>query len=215
MSTFAGWEAAVLAAIGAPQTPNNVAFLDSWANLEGGTAAYNPLNTTLPAAGSSAYNGVGVQSYTSPQQGVASTAQTLLNGNYPNLVAALRSGNPFGSSAIANDLSTWSGGGYSSVPVPAGLTTTSQGSTVGASTPGGSLNIGGVTIGPWENVPDPSTLGGQALTGLAPLTNAITSAAQNAGLLAIALAFIAGGFAWLAAPTIKEYAPKVAEAAAA
>jgi hypothetical protein len=103
--------------------------------------------------------------------------------------------------------------------VPAGLSTTSQGSTVQASTPGGSLNVGGVTIGPWENVPDPSTVGGQAITAtsnsLSGLSQTITSAAQNAGLLAIALAFIAGGFAWLAAPTIKEYAPKVAEAAAA
>lgn len=115
MSTFPGWESQVLRAIGAPVTKGNVAFLDTWQRFEGGSANFNPLNTTQPAAGSSNYNSVGVKNYTSAQQGVAATAATLQNGRYNTVVSLLRTGNPSGSllsgkfdkTQVASEISTW------------------------------------------------------------------------------------------------------------
>ena len=110
MASWSGWENAVLAAINAPISTANVAFLDAWQNAEGGSAAYNPLNTTQ-GPGASLYNSAGVWNFESAAQGAQQTAATLLNGYYPNIIAALRSGNPssyYGQ--IAGELDTWGTG---------------------------------------------------------------------------------------------------------
>jgi hypothetical protein len=92
MGAFNGYAQELLSKLGAPATANNVAFLNAWAKAEGGNASYNPFNTTQPAPGASNYNSVGVRNYTSPQQGISATIQTLLNGRYGNIVQGLRSG---------------------------------------------------------------------------------------------------------------------------
>lgn len=94
MATFTGWQAAILKAIKAPVTATNVKWLTAWQASEGGTAANNPLNTTQPAGGATNYNSIGVKNYPTAASGAAATAATLLNGRYPSIVAALRSGNP-------------------------------------------------------------------------------------------------------------------------
>ena len=108
----------MLAAIGAPNTAGNLAFLDSWHAYEGGTATNNPMNTTQPEPGASLYNSVGVRNYTSPKQGTTATAATLENGHYPALLAALRSGDPYtyiDPNGVAANLGTW--GSSTFVPV--------------------------------------------------------------------------------------------------
>ena len=112
MGTFANWETSVLTAISAPVTKENISFLDSWANAEGGSAAYNPLNTTQPEPGATNYNSVGVKIFTDAQSGVTATATTLENGLYPDLLAALRSGNPLAhiTDAVKAQLNTWGTG---------------------------------------------------------------------------------------------------------
>src|SRR6516162_9106707 len=91
-----GWQQQVLQGVGAPITPANMQFVNAWQQAEGGTAANNPFNTTQTMPGSSFYNqlggGIGVQSYGSPQQGIQATIRTLQNGNYGNILSALRSG---------------------------------------------------------------------------------------------------------------------------
>lgn len=68
----------------------------AWQQAEGGTAEFDPLNTTDHVTDSSGawqgtdYNGVHVANYTTPFHGIVATAATLLNGNYDQLVAALR-----------------------------------------------------------------------------------------------------------------------------
>lgn len=104
----------VLATIHAPITPANVASIEAWAHREGGGGANNPLNTTLVVGSNNPFNSVGVQNYPSMSVGVLGTARTLLGGNYSDIVAALRSGNGLCGRSFAG-LSTWSGGGYSSV----------------------------------------------------------------------------------------------------
>jgi hypothetical protein len=104
----------VLATIHAPVTPQNVASIEAWAHREGGGGANNPLNTTLGMPGATDFNSVGVKNYASMGVGVLATARTLLGGNYSDVVAALRSGNGLCGRSFSG-LSTWSGGGYSSV----------------------------------------------------------------------------------------------------
>jgi hypothetical protein len=104
----------VLASIGAPQTSANIASIEAWARREGGGGANNPLNTTFSMPGASDFNSVGVKNYTSMAQGILATAKTLLGGGYSDVIAALRSGNGLCGQSFSG-LSTWSGGGYSSV----------------------------------------------------------------------------------------------------
>lgn len=102
----------VLAAIGAPATAGNLAFLSAWMHQEGTTAAFNPLATTLSMPGAGNFNSVGVKNYTSYAQGVAATAQTIKNysGILTDLLNGSYSGGQIAQRNAAHDLSIWSTG---------------------------------------------------------------------------------------------------------
>lgn len=104
----------VLNGIGAPVTAANIRSIEAWAVREGGGGTNNPLNTTQQMPGSTNFNSVGVQNYSSWTQGVNATVDTLENGNYADLVAAFKSGKGLLGRSFSG-LSTWSGGGYNSV----------------------------------------------------------------------------------------------------
>jgi hypothetical protein len=110
----------VLSGIGAPQTQANIASIESWIGREGGGGQNNPLNTTYPLGGSTALAGNpdGVQNYPTIQDGVSATVSTLENGNYPDILMLLQSGQGLCGQQLQG-LATWSGGvangGYSSV----------------------------------------------------------------------------------------------------
>jgi hypothetical protein len=103
--------AEVLTGIGAPVTPTNIGLLRSWQQAEGGTAAWNPWNTTqrIAVPGVTDYNTTGVKNYPTESAGVTATVSTLLNGKYNPVVSGLRSENPekFVSALVA---SPWDGG---------------------------------------------------------------------------------------------------------
>lgn len=110
----------LLQELGAPVTNANVQSIVNWYGHEGGnwhnTASYNPLNTTLELPGSSVMAGgssAGVQAYTSWQQGLEATVLTLENGDYNDILQALRSGN--GLTGYYQGLEIWSGNGYAAV----------------------------------------------------------------------------------------------------
>ena len=100
----------ILRGVGAPVTPENVRYVNAWAQAEGGNASNNPFNTTQTAPGASSYNSVGVRNYTSPQQGIAATIQTLKNGHYQVLLNALRQGNSAVADAQAEAQTPWGTG---------------------------------------------------------------------------------------------------------
>ena len=86
---------AVLAAIGAPSTPNTLMAMYAWRQAEGAQATYNPFNTTKQVEGSTRYGTStagkgGVQNYRTPQEGVDATVLTLTNGLYDHMIEALR-----------------------------------------------------------------------------------------------------------------------------
>lgn len=88
--TFDGWQRAILSGLGVATSKERSRFLSGWAACEGGTARFNPLNTTLRLAGSERFNSAGVQSYQDELQGVAATLLTLRLVYYGKLRHALR-----------------------------------------------------------------------------------------------------------------------------
>ena len=88
------WRERLLAVLGAPRSKENLRFLHAWGVSEGGTAKWNPLNTTyvLPYGESWSYNSSTVQNYWRPSGGVAATALTLVEDTYSCLVGAFQGG---------------------------------------------------------------------------------------------------------------------------
>jgi hypothetical protein len=91
------WATDLLNRLGMPVTSENVKALAAWAQAEGTNAGFNPLATTQAMPGASSFNSVGIKNYASYADGIQATVQTLTNGRYANILAALRAGN----SAIA------------------------------------------------------------------------------------------------------------------
>jgi hypothetical protein len=107
---------AVLADMGAPATRADIASLAAWFPHEGTAAANNPMASTMREPGSTTFNYDGVQNYATATQGAAATAATLLDGRYPLIVAALRSGAGLcGNPSLAGEFLVWSGNGYPGV----------------------------------------------------------------------------------------------------
>ena len=104
------WSMSILNKLHDPYTPENIAFLNRWQAQENTNARHNPLATTQPARGASAFNSVGVRNYLNAQQGYDATIKTLENGYYPNIVAGLRSGKPYGNKNSAAELNKWGTG---------------------------------------------------------------------------------------------------------
>jgi transglutaminase-like putative cysteine protease len=99
------WAQHLAAVLGGPQRAETDRFLHAWAQAEGGTATWNPLNSTFRVEGSTAYNSAGVQNYPRPVWGVCATAMTLTNGNYGTIVGRIQAGN-LTAEQIVNDCAT-------------------------------------------------------------------------------------------------------------
>ena len=87
------WKARLLAVLGAnPNYKQGVRLFTAWRMAEGGSAAWNPLNTMFQLNRSTNYNTAGVQNYGHPIDGVCATALTLANGYYTGILGALQGG---------------------------------------------------------------------------------------------------------------------------
>lgn len=128
------WATGILAALGAPDSTANVASLISWFAAEDNNGAQgaradgagqcNPLNVTAMSGTFAGTTGSepsgagpghpGNLNFDTPAHGIAATVQVIKN--YPAIAAALVSGaGLIGNASVSGDLSTWSGGGYSSL----------------------------------------------------------------------------------------------------
>ena len=102
---------AVLRGIGAPESENNLRFMSAWRQAEGGSARFNPFNTTQQAEGATNYNSAKVKNYTSEEQGIAATVKTLLLSYYSKIVADMRADSSAVKTASNHDqLRTWGTG---------------------------------------------------------------------------------------------------------
>jgi hypothetical protein len=88
--TWEGFARRTLAVGGWPDHLNNFVSLVGWEAGEGTKAKYNPFATTRPAEGATDFNSSHVKDYVSWEQGVAATVATINNGNYPEVIACLR-----------------------------------------------------------------------------------------------------------------------------
>lgn len=86
------WRFRLLRALNASGYWQGRKLLGAWEKAEGGTAKYNPLNTTLPWLGATDYNSAGVKNYPTGADGIEATAATLTNGLYKGIVNDLRAG---------------------------------------------------------------------------------------------------------------------------
>ncbi len=117
MAAWTGWADDVLTRAGWPLTLGNRNFLNTWQTYEQSKCRNNPLGTIVVMRGSTNCNtftsgGVvyHVQNYTSHAQGATATVNTMRNGRYPYLVAALHSGDPFAypnPQGVAANIRTW------------------------------------------------------------------------------------------------------------
>lgn len=100
MSTWKGWEAALLTTLAVPDTPGNRAFLTDWARTSGTTCKDNPLAATLPFGGSAHCTHLGgstyVQAYSTHGHGIAATAKQLEQPEFASILGALKTGLPLG-----------------------------------------------------------------------------------------------------------------------
>lgn len=96
----------VLQRMGLPISQQNMQFMRAWHAAEGGTASYNPFNTTMPSPGATNYNSVPVRNYASLEAGIQATINTLKNSRYAGIRAALARNDPHGA-ASALGASPW------------------------------------------------------------------------------------------------------------
>ena len=100
----------LLRQLGLPQTSENLRAMTAWQKAEGTSASFNPLATTRHAPGATDMNEVGVKNFVSYEQGLRATIDTLRNGLYGNILAALREGSSATRVAQAIAESPWGTG---------------------------------------------------------------------------------------------------------
>lgn len=118
MTSWSGWEAAFLAAASLPDTANNRKFLGDWQTHSNTDCTNNPidLSRTMPGStncGSLPGGTRHAQHYTTHAQAAKAFDEELRSGNFPHLLAALLSGNPYTVSVpndVAIDISRWGSG---------------------------------------------------------------------------------------------------------
>jgi len=80
--SFGRWAEAFLSYIHVPVARNNLVVMVAWQWAEYTDARWNPLATTYPMPGSSAFNSHGVRNYASLKQGLEATTRTLRHAGY-------------------------------------------------------------------------------------------------------------------------------------
>lgn len=124
---------AFLEDLGAPVTNQNLQAMYRWSAKEepnwppqasGISWTWNPLNilqSTSQGGNYSGQTGMSYASYPTPQAGAAATAAWLVSNGYAGIVSSLRTGQGIvDSTTVAQELSAFSGGGYTSVNTPGG-----------------------------------------------------------------------------------------------
>jgi hypothetical protein len=121
------WSEAILTALGDPLTSANILSIGYWMQNEAGTPPYgivganNPINVSEPGYGGTQIQyeapGYYLMSYPTVADGVQATAAYLNNGSYSGILSALKSGTGLvNNGSVANELSVYSGNGYSQIP---------------------------------------------------------------------------------------------------
>lgn len=117
LSTPAGWDHALLAALNDPQTSCDFNAVAEWERREGGgfgnQASFDPLNVNPgPGAGWPGHPAIGAWAFPDAVTGLRYTVATLNNGYYGGILAALRAGNSAQAVCDAIMASPWAASHY-------------------------------------------------------------------------------------------------------
>jgi hypothetical protein len=120
------WSEAILRGFGDPLTDANIISIGYWMQNEAGSPPYgivganNPVNVSQPGFGGTPIKAEGccysLYSYPTVQDGIDATVKYLNSGTYPLILAALKAGDGLSSSSLADELGTYSGHGYTTIP---------------------------------------------------------------------------------------------------
>jgi hypothetical protein len=120
------WSEAILKALGDPLTSANIVSMGYWMQNEAGHPPYgivganNPINVSEPGYGGTPIkdegNGYHLYSYPTVPDGISALVAYLNPYGYPRILAALKAGQGLSSPSLSSEFSTYSGGGYSTVP---------------------------------------------------------------------------------------------------
>ena len=122
------WSEAILTALGAPLTAENIVSIGYWMQNEAGSppsgivGANNPINVSQACCGGVPIqdDGDGVtflQSYPTAADGIEAIAEYLNRGNYTQILADLKAGvGLMNDGSLSSELSLYSGGGYTTIP---------------------------------------------------------------------------------------------------
>jgi hypothetical protein len=109
--SYEAWAGAFLRRIDAPGCAENLLIVVTWETAESTVAAFNPLATTRDMPGATDMNTVGVKHYTSLDQGLDASRDTLLQGaesyGYDAIVDSLGACSPAEVTARAINASAW------------------------------------------------------------------------------------------------------------
>jgi hypothetical protein len=103
----------LLQKIGAPVNGSTMRACHIWQRAEGGSARFNPFNTTLHEPGATAYNTFGdhgqyhVWNYPNEMTGINATAATLKQSNFEHILQEFRNGTSGLAICEAVDHSAW------------------------------------------------------------------------------------------------------------
>jgi peptidoglycan hydrolase CwlO-like protein len=110
-ATYGAWAGAFLGTMGVSGCHSNMVAVVSWQVAEFTQAAWNPLATTYPMAGSTLYNSAGVRNYVSAGQGLEATRLTIRGGmtqyGYGRIVSSLSACADPMTTARAINASSW------------------------------------------------------------------------------------------------------------
>lgn len=117
LSTRPGWARAFLAAIPEPVTACNLSAVLEWEAREdggfGNQAAFNPLNVNPgPGAPWPGYSAIGAWAFPDARTGLDYSVQTIENGNYGAILAALHAGHDAQAVCDAIENSPWATSHY-------------------------------------------------------------------------------------------------------
>ncbi len=111
-NSSAQWATDFLSGLGAPTTPQNVQFVESWMQGESGHGGgqFNPLNSTQGAVGATNLNSVGVKNYVSYQQGIQASVATFTQTQWASLLNALKANDQGAAvAALESEYASWGG----------------------------------------------------------------------------------------------------------
>lgn len=104
--------------LGAKHGDHNANALISWMQAEGGSAWWNPLNTTMPAPGAWDYNWAHVKNYPKLDTGLDATVKTLRQQNFAEILAHLKAADKAKLTLQAVERSDWGTGGLALQVLP-------------------------------------------------------------------------------------------------